>query len=93
MCNEPFTFTNNSHPPADKCVLKVISDHTKNSNIYLNLASCSSSNHCFECKLAVEVFSFDSCLGNTSNIKLGQHFQNFIFLNRQHIFANSSVSY
>ena len=27
--------------------------------------------YCFECKLAVEVFSFDACLDNTSN---SQHF-------------------
>ena len=30
-------FTNKSQPPADKCILKVTSDHTKNINIYLNL--------------------------------------------------------
>ena len=31
-----------SHPPADKCMPKVISHHTKNVKTYLNLASCSS---------------------------------------------------
>ena len=61
------TFANKSLPPADKCILKVISDHTKSINIYLNSASCSSWNHCFECKVAVEVFSFGACLGNTWN--------------------------
>ena len=30
-----------SHPPADKCILNVISDHTRNVKIYLNLASAS----------------------------------------------------
>ena len=32
---------------------KVISDDTKNVKIYINLASYSSQNHCFEFKLAV----------------------------------------
>ena len=91
-------FVIKSYPPADKCILKVISDHPINVNIYLNLAS-SSWNHCFEYKLAVEVFSFDFCLGNRSN---SEHFywglsnswwvQNFIFLNRKDIFPYSSIN-
>ena len=51
-----------SHPKADKCMLKFISDYIKDIKIYINLASCSSWNHCFECKLAVEVFSFPMLL-------------------------------
>ena len=31
-----------SHPPADKCMPKAISDHTENIKVYINLASCSS---------------------------------------------------
>ena len=37
---------------------KVISHHTKNIKLYLNLASYSSWNHYSECKLVVEVFSY-----------------------------------
>ena len=43
----------------DKCMPKVIYDHAENVKVYINLASSFSWNHCFECKLTVEVFSFD----------------------------------
>ena len=39
--SDQLTFTGKSHPSADKCMLKVISDHIINVNIYLNLASSS----------------------------------------------------
>ena len=48
-----------SDPPADKCMPKVVSDHAEIVKVYINLVSSFSRNHCFECKLAVEVFSFD----------------------------------
>ena len=54
-----YFYKNFYNSPANKSLTKVIFVRTKSVIIYISLVRHSSWNHCFQCKLAVEVFPFD----------------------------------